>query len=224
MLRRIFRYIMKVVLAIISLIAVYLGIALLLSFIPTSPDVVTCNQKTESFIATNGVHLEIILPKTALPEELQQELRIDSVITYVSFGWGDRTFYLDTPEWSDLKFSTAVNALFFTSESALHLTYYRQPLNHWLTVPLCDKQLASMLEYLDGTFKRDENGNIIEIEDSGYYANDTFYEAEGSYSCIKTCNTWVNVGLKRAKVKTSIWSPFDKGTLYQIRKQQDPID
>lgn len=31
---------------------------------------------------------------------------------YIAFGWGDKGFYLDTPTWADLKFSTAFKAAF----------------------------------------------------------------------------------------------------------------
>jgi len=32
---------------------------------------------------------------------------------WLAFGWGDKGFYLNTPTWADLKFSTAVKAAFW---------------------------------------------------------------------------------------------------------------
>ncbi|HOB24230.1 MAG TPA: DUF2459 domain-containing protein, partial [Kaistella sp.] len=34
---------------------------------------------------------------------------------YLAIGWGDKGFYLDTPTWADLKFSTAFKAAFWLS-------------------------------------------------------------------------------------------------------------
>lgn len=45
---------------------------------------------------------------------------------YIAFGWGDKGFYLDTPTWADLKFSTAFKAAFWMGQSAMHTTYYRE--------------------------------------------------------------------------------------------------
>ncbi len=41
--------------------------------------------------------------------------------------------------------------------------------------------------------------------------DDAFYEAKGSYSFMKTCNTWANSALKSAGQKAALWTPSDKG-------------
>ena len=41
-------------------------------------------------------------------------------------GRGDKGFYLQTPQWSDLKFSVAFNAVFDFSTAAMHATFYPQ--------------------------------------------------------------------------------------------------
>ena len=50
----------------------------------------------------------------------------DSTAEYLAFGWGDKGFYLDTPEWSDLKASTAFKAAFALGNSAMHTTFINQ--------------------------------------------------------------------------------------------------
>jgi len=39
---------------------------------------------------------------------------------------------------------------------------------------------------------------------------------KGSFSCFKTCNTWTNQTLKKAEIKTAIWTPFDSGILKHL--------
>ena len=50
----------------------------------------------------------------------------DSTLRYIAIGWGDKGFYLDTPTWADLKFSTAFKAAFWLGNSAIHTTFYKE--------------------------------------------------------------------------------------------------
>jgi len=212
------KYFKIIIFGIAALISGYLLIAFILSVISTSPEKLNCEEDRHIFISTNGVHLDIIIPKEYLRVEITTALQIEEYVNFISFGWGDKGFYLETPTWSDLKFSTAVKAMFLTSESAMHITNYQRSYDDWVKIMVCNEQLELMKSYIMDSFARDGTGQIIEIEDSGYSSYDTFYEAIGSYSCIHTCNFWVNRGLKKALIETSIWSPFDKGVLYQINK------
>ena len=84
----------------------------------TTPENLNCVSEKEVFISTNGIHLDIIVPRKNLTKGLQQELEISESVEYISFGWGDREFYLETPTWNDFKLSTAVKAIFLISETA----------------------------------------------------------------------------------------------------------
>lgn len=57
-----------------------------------------------------------------LPFENTISMRSDYV--YLSVGWGDKGFYLDTPTWAEPETFTAFKAVFLVSESAMHCTYY----------------------------------------------------------------------------------------------------
>ena len=200
------------------LLATYLLAAVTFSIIPTSPEELECQKENEIFIASNGVHLDLIVPRQYLTTKLLNSLKLPKGVNYIAFGWGDKEFYINTPGWSDLKFRTTFKALFLDSETAIHITWISQKYPRWTAVPMCDIQLQLLIDYLDQTFKKGPANDILEIEASGYSAYDKFYEAKGNFSFVQTCNNWVNEGLKAAKVKTSIWSPFDKGVLYQVNK------
>ena len=122
----------------------------------------------EIFISTNGIHLNIIIPKEHLKGRIQQELQLQEYTNYVSFGWGDKIFYLETPTWGDLKFTTALRAIFLKSEAAMHITNYQRRNDNWLKVSICEEQLELLLAYLNNSFTRNNQGSIIEIKDSGY--------------------------------------------------------
>jgi uncharacterized protein (TIGR02117 family) len=218
MLKRIITYIKTGLLVIGLTMAFYLLTAFTLSVISTNPDHLVCQKENEIFIASNGVHLDLIVSRHYLTPKLLNSLELPNGVNYIAFGWGDKEFYINTPGWSDLKFRTTFKALFLDSESAIHITWISQKYPRWTAVPMCDIQLQLLIDYLNQTFKKDPANKILEIEASGYSEYDKFYQAKGNFSFIQTCNNWVNEGLKAAKVKTSIWSPFDKGVLYQVKK------
>lgn len=219
MLKTAIKYFTQIIVGLAILIIGYLLIALILSIISTNPEKLGCTKDKQIFISSNGVHLDIILSKEDLKGALPQELQIGENVKYVSIGWGDKGFYLETPTWSDLKFTTAAKAMFLNSETAMHITNYQRIYDDWVKVSLCDEQLEILNSYIITSFERDQEGKIVEIKNAGYTPHDKFYEAKGSYSCIQTCNSWVNDGLKAAKIETSIWSPFDKGILHQLKKK-----
>ena len=209
--------ILKVIIAlIISLTALYFLLALILSLAKTHPPEQDCTSKYEIFITSNGVHLDIVIPIVFLEPGVRQKLELLPGTKFVAFGWGDRRFYLNTPEWKDLTFSTAFNALFLKSKTAMHVTCLRHTYSDWKSLGICPVQFNALTMYIEKSFNKDENGMFIKIPVKGYYDFDFFYEAKGSFSLFKTCNAWVNRALKEASVETSVWSPFDFGVLYHI--------
>ncbi len=211
--RRALSFIGKILLILLSAILLYGLIAVLLSIITTRPASVECAEGREIFIASTGVHLDIILSPDLLSDEKRVQLELLPGTQYVAFGWGDKDFYVNTPTWGDMTFWTTFKALFLKSDSIVHVTQHNRKYKHWKKVNLCEAQMEPLIAYIWSSFELEENGRILEIKNSDYATNDTFYEAKGSYSIFKTCNNWVNIGLKKAQVKTALWSPFGFGVM-----------
>jgi uncharacterized protein (TIGR02117 family) len=201
-----------------SLVFGYFLVGLVLSLAPTSPKSIDCDEKKEVYISSNGIHLDIVMPIDLVDPGTSEALKIPPSAKYVSFGWGDRGFYLETPTWSDLKFSVAFNAVFLKSESAMHVDYRLNRSERWTKLSLCPEQQHELMDYINQSFKIDENGGFLLIDYPGYNETDSFYEAKGSYNLVMTCNEWVNVGLKRIGVRTSVWSPFEFGVLHHLNQ------
>ena len=214
------RYLQRVFLLFFTLLIAYFLTALVLSILSTNPKNDHCEQKDGFFIASNGIHLDIIIPREYLSDQFVQELNLEKHVDYVSFGWGDKEFYLNTPTWQDLKLSTAIKATFMEGESAIHLTKYRHQSGAWYTVSVCEYQIDLIIRYINNSFRRNSKGELLIIENAGYTVFDEFYEAKGNYNLINTCNNWVNRGLKKAEIQTAVWSPFDKGVLYHMEEDQ----
>ena len=197
----------------------YMLAAVVLSLLKTRPETLSCAPEAALFTGSNGVHLDLVIERKQLDPGFARQLQLPAGTRYVAFGWGDKNFYLHTPEWKDLTAPTAFKAVFLKSESAMHVTAYKKPRAHWEKTRICRQQMDMLLLYISKSFQYDGDGQIIPIGSNAYGYNDRFYHAHGSFSLFKTCNVWVNAGLKEAEVPTSLWSPFAFGVLYHFGEE-----
>lgn len=177
------------------------------------------------YIKSNGVHTDIVVPIKTKYKDWSEKLKFehipskDSTMQFVGLGWGDKGFYLNTPEWSDLKFSTAFNAAFYLGTSAMHATFYKQikENENCIKINISKEEYANLIKYIEDSFQLDADGNPILINATTYGQNDSFYEANRKYSLFYTCNTWANNALKSADQKAAVWSPTDTGIFRHYR-------
>ena len=179
------------------------------------------------YLLTNGVHTDLVFPIKNEFYDWSQQLKFENTkgkktnYEFVAIGWGDKGFYLDTPTWAELKFSTAFKAATGLSTAAIHATFYREMKEgeDCVKVGISKNQYERMIAFINKDFIRDKTGKIKHIQtDAVYTDSDAFYDATGSYSMFHTCNSWTNRALKAGGQKASVWTPFDKGILHQYQK------
>lgn len=184
------------------------------------------NANITAYVISNGVHTDIIVPLRNDIIDWNRYLPVsntsgkDTTVNFIAFGWGDKGFYLETPSWNDLKFSTAFKAVFALDPSAVHVTYYRnpQPNNSCRLIHLTHEQYRRLAAYLFSSFTLDKNGMPENIKTTAVYGqHDAFYEARGRYNLFKTCNTWTNTALKISGQKACLWTPFESGVMRLYR-------
>ena len=120
--------ILKIIGFLLGAVFLYVILGLLIPYIPVRAEKTDDPKVVELYILTNGVHTDLVVPvkskyinwSSKLPFENTKGQKTD--FDYISFGWGDKGFYLDTPTWAELKFSTAFKAAFWLSDSAMHCT------------------------------------------------------------------------------------------------------
>ena len=201
----------------VSLTILYFAFATLFSFLPTHPPAKNCIPEKYIYLNTNGVHVDLIVPAEYIDDTFNAQLGVMPATRYIAFGWGDRNFYINTPEWSDLTFPVAFRALFLKSRTAMHVTFYSQKINSWKQLSLCSEQLSTLIDYIHNSFAENEDGKLVKMDFEGYNQYDSFFEARGSFSLFKTCNVWVNKALKEAEIRTAVWTPFDFGVLVHVK-------
>ncbi len=217
--KRITNYFVYTVISVIAFLLLYVLISFGLSKIEVNSDVNNYKKEIEVYILTNGVHTDIVVPINNEIKNWSKEIHFqqtksqDSIMNYLSFGWGDKGFYLDTPTWADLKLSTAFKATFGLGNSAMHATFYKNMKQGKDCVKLYinKEEYRQLINFIESSFKRDKNGSPIFIEATTYGKNDIFYEAYGKYSLFFTCNTWANNALKAMNQKAAWWTNYDQG-------------
>lgn len=212
-LKRIIKKLLRWVLYVVCIPVVYILISLCLSVVTVNDDVPISHQEQFVYLNTNGVHLDIIIPAQSLGEELKSEIESIDDSYFISFGWGDEDFYLNTPAWSDLTFSTAFKAMFLNSSTLMHVTRYKNPYSDWIKIYVTDAQMSALQSEILSSFQLNAAGEKQILKNKGYASNDDFYRANGSYSCFNTCNSWVNRVFKESNMKACLWTPFDFGLM-----------
>ncbi len=237
--KTIFRFLGIVVMTII----LYVIMAFASSYIPINTDFENCkNLKNnaentpetciEVFLLTNGVHTDIVLPTKNANKDWTKSISPMTTKTdnssskFVAFGWGDKGFFLETPTWSDLRVSTAFNALFYLGSATMHTTFYKeselQENASCKKISISKENYQKLVNFIENSFKTTENGNyqlILKGKNPHSYGNDdVFFEAKGAYSLFYTCNTWTNNALKAANMKACLWTLFDKPILAKYEK------
>ena len=128
MIKKLLKYFLKTLLFVVGFVVLYVLLCLLLPLIPIAVEKTTEPKTITIYLLSNGMHTDLVLPTEneyinwttkVSPDDTKGKMRGD----WLAFGWGDKGFYLNTPTWADLKFSTAVKAAFWMSDSAMHTTY-----------------------------------------------------------------------------------------------------
>jgi uncharacterized protein (TIGR02117 family) len=225
LIKRIIKWIRNAVIAFLGLILIYLFIALQLTIFPANEDYEPPTSGIAIYIVSNNVHTDFVLPVYTQQKDWEKDFPfmdfnyVDSTYKYISFGWGDKEFYLNTPTWSDFKLDIALKALFFSSASLMHITYLKNnPVESDLSkkILITKKQYSILINYLDHSFIKDNNGRFVLIKVPFRASNENYYESGENYNFINTCNNWTNRGIKLMGIKTATWAPFDRSILYHF--------
>jgi uncharacterized protein (TIGR02117 family) len=208
----------------ISKIFLFLFLSALTSLIPVNRSFSPDTDGIIIYIASNGVHTDFVLPVKSDIIDWRIMFSTDQFkpgwpyAPYIAFGWGDKGFYLNTPEWKDLRIKTAFNALFVPSSSAVHVSLWPTPIEDEFTcrINLNEEEYGKIVDYIKTSFRWGSDNNVIKIEHPGYGDYDLFFESNLKFHLFRTCNVWTNKGLKTAGIRTPFWTPYDRPILYQL--------
>ncbi|TBR60110.1 hypothetical protein B4U84_04225 [Westiellopsis prolifica IICB1] len=180
-------------------------------------------------VSNTGIHSNIIVPTKNNIFDWHKffslsKIGIDTTpdYNYLSFGWGDKDFYMLTPSLSDLKFSTTFNALFMPTSSVMYVKGYQViPTDLEVKcIQLSKNDYSRLIEYIQSSFQIDTKGKTIRLGD-GHTVNAGFYAAVGSYSILRNCNSWTASGLRRANINTPLWDGLSSAIIFHLKNSCD---
>lgn len=204
---------------------VYFLLALILGAIPANVSWREPPQGITIFVRSNGVHTWIVMPKTNrymdwapyAPGEHLRDPRWGNG-NYVAIGYGNREFYLNTPTWGDLSLRTAAAAMLGQGPTLLHVEHDNNPhADQWQhAIKVTPAQYQRLVGFIRGRFRLDVQGRTIPVLGRGYNTNDMFYEANGGYSAILTCNEWTGRALRIAGIRMGLWTPLEQSVIWRF--------
>lgn len=193
----------------------FLLLLITLSFIPvgsTDP-----KPEMEIYLISNEIHTDFALPvkndifdwETFLdPKDFKNRPS-----GWIEIGWGDRQFYFEMPTRDKFSFRLAADALFSPDPAVIHVNYLDAHPEFYATaqkVRISYKTYQKLVKELKGRFLQ-QQGKPILIPGKGYSTTDNFYEAEGLFSILRTCNSWTSEILGEVGLKHPLWSPTKYG-------------
>jgi uncharacterized protein (TIGR02117 family) len=163
------------------------------------------------FVESNGIHTGIVVPKLAAGVDWRPLARPEHLADpryaghdHLSFGWGERAFYLETPTWADVRPSTILHAAIGSDRTLVHIDHLPRPDvgPQVKAVVLRPEEYRRVAAFIAASIA--PGGEHAR----GYHGYDAFYEGRGRYTAITTCNAWTGAALRAAGVRMGRWTPF----------------
>jgi uncharacterized protein (TIGR02117 family) len=173
--------------------------------------------------SVNNFHAEIIVPVGNQTFDWRQQLDLQqlgkdaSQYKYLSFGWGDRQFFMN----SSFDPITIFDVLFLPGSSVMHVWGHKEPKLQLgakfdlKQVSLSKAEYLRLSQFINDSFQRSTLHQTTYLQ-PGFYPNSGFYEAKGSYSILRNCNAWTAEALRVADVNTPLWPALAPAVMQQI--------
>ncbi len=165
------------------------------------------------YACDNGVHVDLVLPVSGGGIDwrgLFDPRHFRGAVAgqdHIAIGWGSRDFYMATPQWRDFRLDFALKALLW-DETVLHVEYRERPsagadCRQWRAGP---EHYRGLADFVRASLDL-EAGSPVPVG-AGYGSSDAFFESQGRYTVISTCNQWTGQALARAGAPVAPWTPF----------------
>ncbi len=193
------------------LVCAYVTAALLIGSVPTNRAWRPPASGIVIYVESNGIHTDLIVPKRAAgidwtPLARARDLGDPRYATYdhLAIGWGERSFYLETPTWADLKLRTLLGAGLGSVRTLVHVEHLPRPTpgTNVRAITLRPQEYRRLAAFIESYW------NLTAKPHPGYGAWDAFYESRGRYDAARTCNSWTGTALAYAGVRVGVWTPF----------------
>jgi uncharacterized protein (TIGR02117 family) len=200
-------------------IGIYMTCALLGSLIPANARWRQPSNGIEIFVETNGVHVSIILPISAVGSDLSDLIKPEDLSdpalfgSHAMIGWGHSAVYRNTKTWADVRSGDIASAVTGSNETTLHIYHLINPKTtvYRKAIRISPDQYRLIVRDVRAAFRLDQTGHSTAYP--AYAANNLFYDSTGYYSALHTCNNWTADVLRHAGIRIGIWTPMAGGVM-----------
>lgn len=164
---------------------------------------------------SNPIHTDIALPVDDDLRRVFSELQEDGIAVnhpaaaYLVFGWGGRSFYIETPTWADLKPMPVLRS-FTLDRSVVHVDVtgdFPADMAGVKRLRISEEGYQRLLAGIRASFVRND-GKVQLVPGAAYGLTDAFFEANGWFNALAGCNTWSAAMLREAGIRTGWWTPL----------------
>ena len=138
---------------------------------------------------------------------------------YFGFGWGDRHFFMNPPKGIESLVFLGFKALFLPTSSVMRVQgHLALPQDQEVKcVGVSGRDYVKLVKFIEDSFQLDNQGRKILIS---YHSQPQtrFYQAKGSYSLLRTSNSWTAEGLRSAKVNTPLWGGISSAIMFHLNR------
>lgn len=182
------------------------------------------NSAIAIYVYNSGIHTDLLVPLQTPVWNWQEGLDLKSITPqtnsneYLAFGFGDRSYFLETSQGASPKFTTLFNALFLPTLPAMRVLAYRDIPQHFPVikcVKISNFNYLKLVNFINDSFQLDRQNNkmiIATFPERGV----GFYEARGTYSILRACNDWTGEALRIAGVNTPVWSGLSSAIMWHL--------
>lgn len=190
--------------------------------LPPAPE--TAGREWRSVqVVNHGLHAGLLIARTDLLRELPALAETFGDGDFVELGWGDEAFYRAPQATLGL----ALRALFRSSAAVLHVVKITgDPRRRFAGSEVVELRLSAdgyrqLLAFVAASFSRPAPDALAELG-PGLYGESRFYSAEGRYSLLRTCNTWLAEALAAGGCPLQPAAVLTAGQLMSRLRQMTP--
>jgi len=181
--------------------------------VETAPDAGAI-RSNKVYVVSHGWHAGLVVPADQINLAVPELKARFGDVAYYEIGWGDKGFY-----WSkEITTGLTLQAMFWSEGAIIHVVavpyspteYFSQ--SDVLDTCLTGQEAGSLRTFVANSFAHDSAGHITQLA-NGIYGNSQFYDGEGRYYLLNTCNKWTAKGLKSAGLGISPMFKLTSGSV-----------
>lgn len=162
------------------------------------PQVAAMRARTV-YVVSHGWHAGLVVPAREINQVMPEFAARFGDVDFYEFGWGDKGFY----QAEKITVGLILQAMLWSEGTVMHVVAVpASPTSYFAGKEIIDTcvteaELRSLIAYVASSFARDQAGKVVPLK-LGIYGDSQFYDAEGEYYLLNTCNKWTAKALQSA--------------------------